>query len=712
MAQEEQEVDERQQQNQHDARQASSSAVDPIVAAQPKKMLHSQLSPQAIFSQLLERLKSENESIDESIVKKAFTIAMVAHGSAVRKTGESYVMHPLRIVASLIDLHFCDEQTICAAFLHDVLEESTIPKEQLAAEFGNDIANIVDSLTVLDTKQVSLEERKAQNLRKIILAMVKDIRVLIIKLADRLDNMRTIEVMSDESKKRNSEETLNVYAPLAEKIGLYGIKAELEDLALRWLEPAMFTFIKSKVTASKEEREQNTRDITRAAERILAGIVVGQSEQLGNGNDGKHAMTDSAENKTDKNDAVTATIKGRAKHFYSIYKKMVNENKTIAQIYDLYGLRITVKTAEECYQTLHMFEQAWQIIPDRFKDYIKEPKANGYQSLHQNFIVDDKVVEVQIRTKEMDAVAELGIATHWKYKNTGRDRKLERKISWIRQLLSWKQRSGNGSPQMQFSLFKDEIICITPKGDPVILADGATPVDFAYLIHSDIGDRMKVAKVNGTLVPFDTKLHSGDIVSIETAKDKTVSNNWLSMANHTSTQQKIRRALGIEGEQLAPRKKKRKLAQNVDIANAYQTLEQFRSLSRKTPIKVSHCCNPGIEDPIVAFYTKGKKLITVHKITCPNQYALDQRLKVILATPAQKQHTTTQIDILIDDTPGAFVNILDLIFEHKITVKEVENKDAGNVVYLSIKVAKHDGSETLVEQIKKLPGVKDAKLAG
>jgi len=637
-------------------------------------------TPQAIFAQLMDRLRKENESINEALIKKAFTIAMVAHGNAVRKTGEPYVIHPLRIVSTLIDLHFCDEQTICAAFMHDVLEESTIPKQQLALEFGAEVANIVDSLTVLDTKQVSMEERKAQNLRKIILAMVKDIRVLIIKLADRLDNMRTISVMSEESRKRNSEETLNVYAPLAEKIGLYGIKAELEDLALENIEPTLFEFIKSKVSASKEERDQNTKDITKSAEKILH------------------------ENK------ISSLIKGRAKHFYSIYKKMVSENKTIAQIYDLYGLRITVKTTGECYQALSVLESAWEIVPNRLKDYIKSPKANGYQSIHQNFIVDDKVVEVQIRTKEMDAIAELGIATHWKYKNTGRDRKLERKISWIRQLLSWKQRSGGESPQMQFSLFKDEIICITPMGDPIILGDGATPIDFAYMIHSDIGDKMKVAKINGTPVTFDTKLHSGDIVAIETGKEKTVSNNWLQMANHTSTQQKIRRALGIEGEQVAPRKKKRKLEQSVGLTNAYQTLEQFQSLSKKTPIKVSQCCKPGFEDPIVAFYTKGKKLITVHKIDCPNQYALDQRLKVILSAPVQKQQTSTHIDILIDDTPGAFVDILDLLLEHKIVIREVENKDANTVVYLSIKIAKRDGLFAVVELIKKLPGVKDAKL--
>ena len=638
-------------------------------------------TPQAYFAALGKKLKEENPAIDEAIVKKAFTIAMIAHGNAVRKSGEPYVMHPLRIVSTLVDLHFCDEQTICAAFLHDVLEESMIPKQQLAVEFGEDVANIVDSLTVLDTKQVSLEERKAQNLRKIILAMVKDIRVLVIKLADRLDNMRTIDVMSEESRLRNSDETLHVYAPLAEKIGLYSIKAELEDLAFRQLEPTMFEFIKNSVTANKDERNANTQHIKKESERMLSDAHI------------------------------TAQIYGRAKHFYSIYKKMVDENKTIEQIYDLYGLRIIVKSEEDCYNVLHALEHAWHIMPDRFKDYIKNPKANEYQSLHQNFIVDEKLVEVQIRTTHMDAVAELGIATHWKYKNISRDKKLERKISWIRQLLSWKQRSG-ASVNAQLSLFKDEIICITPRGDPVMLEEGATPIDFAYMIHSDIGDKMKIARVNGTPVPFDTKLHNGDIISIETGKEKTVSTNWLTMAKHASAQQKIRRALGIEGEQTSPNKRKAKNQSRVDITNAYQTLAQFRELSVRTPVKVSQCCKPGIDDPIVAFYTKGRKLITVHKITCPNQYALDQRLRVVLSKPVAKQQVSTQIDVLIDDTPGAFVTVLDAVLDLQFSVKEIENKDAGNVMYLRIRVGKKDGIAQLVEHVKKLTGVVDAKISG
>lgn len=635
-------------------------------------------TPQAYFSEIVTKLTADNPTADLSLIKKAFTIAMIAHGNATRKSGEQYVMHPLRIVSTLIDLHFTDESTICAAFLHDVLEESTISKQKLSEEFNAEIANIVDSLTVLDTKQVSLEDRKAQNLRKIVLAMVKDIRVLVIKLADRLDNMRTISVMSEESKKRNSEETLHVYAPLAEKIGLYGIKAELEDLAFTYVEPSIHAFIRGKVTASKEEREQNTKEIAKSAEKILNQVNI------------------------------KASVKGRAKHFYSIYKKMVSDNKTISQIYDLYGLRIIVQTNQECYQALSVLESAWQKIPDRFKDYIKQPKPNGYQSLHQNFVVDGKLLEVQIRTQKMNDIAELGIATHWKYKNTGRDKRLERKISWIRQLLSWKQQTG-ASAQTQFTLFKDEIICITPMGDPVILSEGATPVDFAYMIHSAIGDKMKVARVNGVPVPFDTKLNNGDIITIETGKDNTVSNNWLSMAKHASTQQKIRHALGIDGDHITSNVRKAKHIKRIDIKNAYQTLAQFQELSRKTPIKVSQCCKPGIEDPIVAFYTKGKKLITVHKITCPNQYALDQRLKVVLNTVVPKKQTSVHIDVLIDDTPGVFVRVLDTILDFKFTIEEVQNKDAANVVYLSIRINKKDGVNNLLSEIKKIEGVKDAK---
>ena len=636
------------------------------------------------MDKLLSLIKKKNPSANFQLIEKAYSVAQKAHAGIVRKTGEAYITHPVGVAQLLAQYSFVETEIICAALLHDVLEDSTYKQSQMISDFGEEITSIVDGLTKLTEKETGYENYKAENLRKIILATAKDTRVMIIKLVDRIHNLQSLDIFRSEKKKRIAEETMKIYAPIAEKIGLYSIKAELEDLCLKYLNPTIYDFIQRKIDVTSEQRHENT-------EQIISDFQQTLEKQ------GLHPR-----------------ITGRAKHLYSIFKKMTEENKTIAQIYDLYGIRIILPHIDDCYKAHELFTTNFTCIPERFKDYIKNPKPNGYKSIHENILYKGRIIEIQIRTEAMDYQAESGIATHWKYKGTERDKKFDKKIAWLKQLLRWKKSASKEYDtvhDVDIDIFKNEIVAVTPKGDPLILSDPATPLDFAFAIHSDVGIKTKFAKVNNKMVPLDYIIQSGDIVSIETAKQSTVNPGWLKIAKHTSAINRIKRELGIDIEH-APKKDRDKIQKQKDLSNHYHTLRQFTDLTKKKNVKISQCCSPKTTDPIVAYYTKDRRSITVHRFDCPNQFMLEERNKVIIQTTPIQITSNRIIDIMIDDKKGVLVSVLNTVLESNREIHSITTKDAKNSLLLSITFERKGKNivDELVSKIKDIPGVLGAKL--
>lgn len=638
------------------------------------------------IDQLRQSVAQFSADVDFALVEHAYVFAMQAHHGALRKSGEPFIEHPLSVALTLADLGFVDPTLLASALLHDVIEDTHATEQKLRQEFGEEITQIVLGLTKLSEQQTGYDNFKAENLRKILLSSAKDSRVMLIKLSDRLHNMKTLSHFRVDKQQRIAKETLNVYAPIAEKIGLYQIKAQLEDLAFKHLHPDMYAFIEEKINATDSQRQKNTDYIIQILKNALS--VAG----------------------------IKFDISGRPKHFYSIFKKIVQENKTIEQIYDLYGIRIIAKMKDDCYKIYHFLQKDFREMEVRFKDFIQTPKSNGYQSLHANFYVEDKLVEVQIRTVDMDFQAESGIATHWKYKGIERDKKIERKLSWLAQIIRWKQKNvaeRSVPKDIKVDMFQNEIIVVTPKGDPIILEEGATALDFAFAVHSNVGLHAKAIKVNDRVVPFNEVLQSGDIVFVETSTTQTVSHSWIGYVNSSSSVQKIRRALGIEGENSSPNKLKKKEEKVADISNLYHSLRQFKELSKKSQIKISKCCSPGIDDPIVAFYTKTKKVITVHKIDCPHQYALDPSNKVVFSQRPEVLITTHVVDILVDETAGVLVHVLNTFLSQNISIREVTSRETRHNQLISVTFYKRDfaDQENFISKLQKIPGVLAVKFS-
>ncbi|MFT4311782.1 MAG: RelA/SpoT family protein [Candidatus Woesearchaeota archaeon] len=628
---------------------------------------------------LLELIKEKNPYANIPKIQKAYEFAKKAHEGQKRKTGEDFITHPLEVVSVLVKHNYTNTSTICAALLHDTIEDTTSTIEQIEQEFSSKVSNIVDGLTKIDKTQISFEKYKAENLRKIILASAKDIRVIIVKFADRIANLQTLSTFRIEKQKRIAQDTLTVYSPIAEKMGMYHMKAELEDAAFLYLHPKFYNYIKENIVHTHEQRELKTNELITILKEFLQK----------------------------KN--IPAQIQGRAKHYYSIYKKMIEENKPFSAIYDLYGIRIIVEHESECYQVHECLLDLWTPVEHRFKDYIKKPKPNGYQSLHENFLFEDRMIEVQIRTREMDYLAENGPATHWRYKGINRDKQFERKLSWLRQILDWKRQNAPLKPELQnidVDIFKNEVIVITPKGDPILLKEKSTPIDFAYAIHSKIGDHLKSAYVNDSIVSLSHELKSGDIVRIETTNKATVNSSWLSIVKTNQAVYKIRRALSIDAD-----KTKKKSAP--DISNVYNTLQTFRKLIKSKNIKLSKCCNPKEMDAIVAFYTKDKKSITVHKLNCPHQYSLNPKNKVILQKTVHKKKSQYYLDILIEERPGLLVDVLKNVLEHKIHIHSITSKDANQSILVSLTISKTSKEliERAAKELRKMEGIADIKIS-
>ena len=479
-------------------------------------------SPDILYKELIDSVKKYHPSTDISMIEKAYHIADEAHKGQLRKSGEPYIIHPLCVAIILADLEL-DKESIVAGLLHDVVEDTVMTPEEIKQEFGEEVEVIVDGVTKLTqlSYKVDKVEEQAENLRKMFLAMAKDIRVILVKLADRLHNMRTLKYMKPEKQKEKARETMEIYAPIAHRLGISKIKVELDDLSLKYLEPEVYYDLVEKIALRKSERE-----------KFVQSIVKDVREQM-----------DKA--------GIKAEIDGRAKHFFSIYKKMVNQEKTLDQIYDLFAVRIIVDTVKDCYAALGIIHEMYKPIPGRFKDYIAMPKQNMYQSLHTTLIgPNGQPFEIQIRTFEMHRTAEYGIAAHWKYKEAANGIKPaaqqeEEKLSWLRQILEWQRdmsdnREFMGLLKSDLDLFAESVYCFTPAGDVKNLPNGSTPTDFAYSIHSAVGNKMVGARVNGKLVNIDYVIQNGDRIEIITSQNsKGPSRDWLKIVKSTQAKNKI-----------------------------------------------------------------------------------------------------------------------------------------------------------------------------
>ena len=477
--------------------------------------------PEVLHEELIQTIKDYHPSADLTLIEKAYNIAYEAHKDQKRKSGEPYIIHPICVAIILAELEL-DKETIVAGLLHDVVEDTVMTTEEITEIFGEEVALLVDGVTKLTQLNYSKDkvEIQAENLRKMFLAMAKDIRVILIKLADRLHNMRTLEYMRPEKQKEKARETMDIYAPIAQRLGISKIKIELDDLSLRYLEPEVYTELSTKIEEKREDRETFIKDIMKeVADHISEAGIKGR-------------------------------VDGRVKHLFSIYKKMVNQNKTLDQIYDLFAVRIIVDTVKDCYAALGVIHEMYKPIPGRFKDYIAMPKPNMYQSLHTTLIgPSGQPFEIQIRTYDMHRTAEYGIAAHWKYKE-GQDGKNthdseEAKLTWLRQILEWQRDMSDNKEflsllKSDLDLFSESVYCFTPSGDVKNLPTGSTPIDFAYSIHSAVGNKMVGARVNGKLVTIDAVLKNGDRVEIITSQNsKGPSRDWLSLVKSTQAKNKI-----------------------------------------------------------------------------------------------------------------------------------------------------------------------------
>ena len=702
------------------------------------KTMHDFTSPEVLYKELINSVLKYHPSTDISMIEKAYKVASEAHEGQKRKSGEPYIIHPLCVAIILADLEL-DKETIVAGLLHDAVEDTWMTYEEVEKEFGSEVALLVDGVTKLGQLSYSADkvEVQAENLRKMFLAMAKDIRVILIKLADRLHNMRTLQYMRPEKQQEKARETMDIYAPIAMRLGISKIKVELDDLSLKYLKPDVYYDLVHKVALRKSEREQ------------FVGAIVKEVK--------KH-MDDAN---------IKAQVDGRVKHFFSIYKKMVNQDKTIDQIYDLFAVRILVDTVKDCYAALGVIHEMYKPIPGRFKDYIAMPKPNMYQSLHTTLIgPNGQPFEIQIRTYEMHRTAEYGIAAHWKYKESS-DGKApvgkseEEKLNWLRQILEWQRDMSDNKEFMSLlkndlDLFADSVYCFTPQGDVKTLPSGSTPVDFAYSVHSAVGNKMVGARVNGKLVPIEYKIKNGDRIEIITSQNSQgPSRDWLKLvkstqaknkinqwfkkelkednilkgkemlaqyarakgfkiANYTKTQylEAVLRKYGFrdwdsvlaaighgglkEGQvfnklvEAYDKENKKNLTDEQVLEAASETQEKLHIAKSKSGIVVkgihdvavrfSKCCNPIPGDEIVGFVTRGRG-ITIHRTDCVNVLNMSEtdRTRLIEAEWQQpdtkeKEKYMAEIQVYANNRTGLLVDLSKIFTERKIDLRSINSR--------------------------------------
>lgn len=717
--------------------------------------------------QFLDDILNINPNYDVDLISKAYSIAEDMHNGQFRKSGEPYIIHPVEVARILAELGM-DDETLVAGLLHDVIEDTPYTKEQLKAEFGEEVLLLVDGVTKLGSIVFeNKEEKQAENLRKMFLAMSKDIRVLIIKLADRLHNLRTINYMTEEKIKEKCRETLEIYAPLASRLGIYTMKFEMEDIALKYLEPEAYYELAEKVSARKGEREA-------VINQVIAEV--------------KKALDDFN---------IKCEIMGRSKHFYSIYRKMKYQHKQLDEIFDLTAIRVIVESVKDCYAVLGIVHTMWKPIPGKFKDYIAMPKPNMYQSLHTTVIGDNgDPFEIQIRTYEMHKIAEYGIAAHWKYKEGIKSDKEEVKLAWLRQTLELQKDMDDPREFMEtlkVDLFASQVYVFTPRGDVLELPAGSTPLDFAFKIHSDIGCKCVGAKINGKIVTINHTLQNGDIVEILTNPNSSGPNiDWLRIAKSSTARTKIRQYLKKENrsgtidkgkDAIDKYMRKKGYDPNEVLKSAYinkavkelkyHSLDDFytqisqggtilgkaatliislfkeqkkaeeeksknelaaietKPVSKHTKsryndagvkvkgvdnllVRVSKCCSPVPGDQIIGYITKGRG-VSVHRVDCPNIVNLPESekarfIEVEWSGGEKAISYNTDISIIAEDRKGMFADISRTCEDMDVHIAGVNARsDKDNVVHMTMTLALSDTGEIqkVLRNLKNIHGVID-----
>ncbi len=631
---------------------------------------------------VLKKVREYNQNADFKLIEKAYEVAAEAHKNDKRASGEPYIEHPLNVAYILAEFQM-DDESICAALLHDVIEDANYDVNYIKKAFGADVALLVDGVTkITELKAKSREEYQAESLRKMLFATAKDIRVLIIKLCDKLHNMRTLGYLPREKQIRIAKEVMDVYAPLAYRLGIDKIKSELEDLAFKILEPEKYSEIEEKIKKNQKEREEEVE--------IIKKIV-------------KNALKDAH---------IEAAIHGRAKDIYSIWRKMQRKERNFDEIYDVIGMRIITKSVKDCYEVLGLIHGMWKPIPRRFKDYIAMPKTNMYQSLHTIAITESgQIVEIQIRTAEMDRIAEEGVAAHWEYKDVKTDdSKFDKKLSWLKQIMDWQK--STTSPQefvesVEVDFFGNEIYVFTPKGDVIELPSGSTVIDLAYAVHSNLGDRCTGAKINGTFSSIRTELKTGDVVEILTSKNQKPSRNWMKIAKTNKAKQKIRKHLQESGK-MPVRRYHPVEAESEEISKNLIITEKYENPT----IRLSKCCNPLPGEDIIGL--KGKtNIITVHRQDCE---ALEKGRVVQKRVKSKwKNDYVGTVEVILEtvDRVGLFADVLNTIAATGTNVQGANAKiispDLAECRFaLAIDDLEH--LKDLINRVKRVQGVKKVYL--
>ena len=705
------------------------------------------------IEQLIGAVQEYTPNVDAEQLRRAFQTAEKAHAGQPRASGEPYISHPLAVAGILAEIHM-DPTSIIAALLHDVPEDTQVSLEMIRTEFGDEVARLVDGVTKLERlteiSPQSREEEEAESLRKMFLAMAEDVRVVLIKLADRLHNMRTLWALSPEQQARMAQETQEIFAPLANRLGIWQIKWELEDLSLRYLDSDRYHQIADLLAERRVERQDYIDQVVQRIQEIL------------------------------KQEGITATVSGRPKHIYSIYRKMQAKNRDFNQIYDLFGIRVIVQEVRDCYAALGIIHSHWPPIPGEFDDYIAMPKDNMYQSLHTAVLgPEGKIVEFQIRTEEMHRIAEYGVAAHWRYKEGSRqglDLNFEAKVAWLRQLLEWQRDVMNAQEfvaSLKTDVFQDRVYVFTPRGDIVDLPMGATPVDFAYHIHTDIGHRCRGAKVNGNLVALNYQLRTGEQVEILTAKRGGPSRDWLNprlgYVHTVRAQQKIRqwfrreqRDENISQGRVILEKELRRLGVDQtpfeEIARllSYEKLDDFLAaigygevtppqiankvlaeVAKQKPLvlpemaapttapsgiqvmgvgnlltRLAPCCNPVPNDPIVGFITRGKG-VTVHRKNCPNIRNItetERLIEVSWGAVNQLYPVTVRIEML--DRSGLLSEVASIVAGEGVNISAAQvttHPDRTATIRATLEIANIGQLSNIMAKIEAVPDVLEAQ---
>lgn len=711
------------------------------------------------YNRLIEIIKSYQPDETCENIRKAYELADEAHKEQKRVNGDPYILHPLAVAEILADMEI-DTTTITASLLHDVVEDTEYMLEDIERIFGKEVAFLVDGVTKLNRLDYrTKEDQQVNSMRKMFLAMAKDIRVVVIKLADRLHNMRTLKYMRSEKQKRIAQETLEIYAPLAHRLGIFNIKWELEDLSFRYMEPDKYYDLVDQMKEKRKVREE----IVNEAIDVL-----------------KKTLTESS---------ISFEINGRPKHFYSIYKKMKKDNRDLSQIYDLYAIRVIVDTVQDCYGVLGIVHSLWKPLPYRFKDYIAMPKPNNYQSLHTTVIgTRGQPVEIQIRTWDMHHIAEYGVAAHWRYKEGRASQKatgFDEKMGWLRNLLEWQDTS---NPQkfvnaLKLDAFSDEVFVFTPRGDVIDLPQGAIPIDFAYRIHTDVGHRCVGAKVNGKIVPLDYALKNGDIVEVITSKTGKPSLDWLKIVGSSESRSKIRnwfkkenREENIEKGSAALEKECKRLGHDwklvshsgriakvakqmnagteddllaavgyggfavntvlIKLLELHKELDRVddeqneKSLIEKLKprkasghnhsgvlvkgesgllVRLSKCCSPVPGDPIIGFVTRGRG-VSVHRADCPN-VRLDEDVDRLIDVEwdyGMSESFEVNMEISAYDRTGMIADIMAALAEMKISITSINAKVSETksvIIHLGISIKDLAQFEFVATKIRRLKDV-------